>query len=66
MRLATGIDSELSLEAMWHAYRASNFGDQQRVEIDASVAHALLRTRYDDGSKGAFLSVGQSNGASAD
>jgi len=42
MRVATNTDDrELSLEAMWHGYRASNFARQYRVEIDTGVVQAL-------------------------
>jgi hypothetical protein len=45
MRVATNTDDrELSLEAMWHGYRASNFARQYRVEIDTGVVQALLES----------------------
>jgi hypothetical protein len=47
MRVATNTDDrELSLEAMWHGYRASNFARQYRVEIDTGVVQALLYAIY--------------------
>ena len=48
MNGATGLDREHSLEAMWHAYCASNFARQYRVEIDTGVVHALLNACYCD------------------
>src|SRR6266516_6998712 len=57
MRVATNTDDrELSLEAMWHAYRASNFARQSRVEIDTGVVHALLNARYYESARGQFIS----------
>jgi hypothetical protein len=42
------LDRELSLAAMWHAYRASDCAAQNIVEIDTGVVHALLNARYYD------------------
>src|SRR5881275_2111746 len=48
MDVATGFDRELSLEAMWHAYRASDFAAQNNVAIDTGVVHDLLMRVYQD------------------
>jgi RHS repeat-associated protein len=57
MRVATNTDDrELSLEAMWHGYRASNFARQYRVEIDTGVVQALLNARYYAPAQGQFIS----------
>jgi RHS repeat-associated protein len=56
MGVATVFDRELSLEAMWHGYRASDFVAQDTVAIDTGVVCDLLQARYYDGSKGQFLS----------
>src|SRR6266480_3664080 len=57
MRVATNTDDrELTLEAMWHGYRASNFARQYRVEIDTGVVQALLNARYYESTRGQFIS----------
>jgi RHS repeat-associated protein len=57
MMVATNTDDrELSLEAMWHAYRASKFPCQYRIEIDTGVVHALLNARYYSPTQGQFIS----------
>ena len=56
MRSAAVSDCEQSLEAMWHAYRASNCLRRDQVEIDAGVVHASLQARYYDSMRGQFLS----------
>jgi RHS repeat-associated protein len=50
------LDRELSLAAMWHAYRASDCAAQNIVEIDTGVVHALLNARYYSPSQGEFIS----------
>ena len=45
-----------SLRAMWQAFHATSLADQQLVEIDAGVVHALLNARYYDANRGQFLS----------
>jgi hypothetical protein len=43
---AADLDREQSLEAMWHAFRASNFAGKKQVEVDAGVVHALLNASF--------------------
>jgi RHS repeat-associated protein len=45
-----------SLHAMWQAFRARSFADQQLVENDAGVVRDLLTNRYYDPARGQFLS----------
>jgi RHS repeat-associated protein len=54
--LAADLDREQSLEAMWHAFRASKFAGRKYVEIDAGVVHALLNARYYESARGQFIS----------
>src|SRR5262245_58272403 len=42
MNVATAFDRERSLEAMWHAYRASDFVAQSNVALDTGVVRDLL------------------------
>jgi RHS repeat-associated protein len=56
MNCAGVCERELSLEAMWRAYRASDFSSQNQVEADPSTRGALLNARYYDSSRGQFLS----------
>jgi hypothetical protein len=45
-----------SLHAMWQAFRARSFADQQLVENDAGVVLVLLNARYYESTRGQFLS----------
>jgi RHS repeat-associated protein len=58
MRSATvaTFNGEQSLHAMWQAFRARSFADQQLVENGAGVVGALLNARYYNSSQGQFLS----------
>jgi hypothetical protein len=47
---------EQSLHAMWQAFRARSFADQQLVELDAGVVRDLLNARYYESTRGQFLS----------
>lgn len=49
------LNSEQSLHAMWQAFRARSFADQQLVENDAGVVLALLNARYYNPAQGQFL-----------
>jgi hypothetical protein len=58
MRVATNTDNrELSLEAMRHAFRASNFVAQKPVATGTGVVHALLKGNFDDGAISPFWLV---------
>jgi RHS repeat-associated protein len=57
--MVAGLDREQSLEAMWHALRASKFAHRNYVEIDAGVVHAQLNARYYEAARGQFLSQDQ-------
>jgi RHS repeat-associated protein len=54
--IAADLDREQSLEAMWHALRASDYARRNQVEIDAGVVPALMNARYYDPSRGQFIS----------
>ena len=56
MNYAAVVERETPLEAMWHAYRASDFSPPNQVEADPSIRGALLNTRYYDGCRGQLLS----------
>src|SRR4029450_338731 len=47
---------EQSLHAMWQAFRACSFSDQQLVENDAGVVRDLLNARYYNPNQGQFIS----------
>src|SRR5262245_20944015 len=47
---------EQSLHAMWQAFCARSFSDQQLVEHDAFVVLALLNARYYESARGQFIS----------
>src|SRR5262245_24600377 len=56
MNVATDFDRERSLEAMWHAYRASHLLAQNKVAVEPGVVRDLLNARYYDASRGQFIS----------
>ena len=56
MDVVADLEHARSLDAMWHAYRASKSTPQTLVEIRTSVVRDLLNARYYDLTQGQFLS----------
>jgi hypothetical protein len=52
------VEYESSLAAMWHALRAAKAACESDVESNSSVVQDLLNARYNEGSRGQFLSEG--------